>query len=259
MVKILLIQLLVIFLYEVIWFAVAFIKKRNDVADIAWGGGFVVAAITAYLAGAATAARSILVLVLVLIWGGRLVTHIGIRNKDKPEDKRYKAWREEWGDSYLVRSFFQVFLLQGFLLLLVSLPVTYAIVNESNQLNLIDFLGCIVWLLGFVFESVGDFQLLQFKKNPANKGKIMTSGLWQYTRHPNYFGEVTLWWGIFLVCLSVPGSWWTIIGPVTITYLILKVSGTPMLEILYIDNPEYAAYIRRTSSFFPLAPKTKGE
>jgi len=259
MAKILLIQSLVIFIYALAWFIVALFKKRNDVADIAWGGGFVVAAITAYFAAGTSAVRSFLVLALVLVWGIRLVTHIGFRNQGKPEDPRYKAWREEWGDSYLVRSFFQVFLLQGFLLLVVSLPVTYVIVHPSGQLNILDLLGCLVWLFGFAFEALGDFQLLQFKQNPANKGKIMTSGLWQYTRHPNYFGEVTLWWGIFLVCLSVPGSWWTIIGPATITYLILKVSGTPMLERLYADNREYAAYIRRTSSFFPLPPKNKGE
>jgi steroid 5-alpha reductase family enzyme len=259
MTKVLLLQFTVIFLYAVAWFAVALVKKRNDVADIAWGGGFVVAAITAYGAGGTGLFRSILVLALVVIWGVRLVLHIGIRNQGKTEDPRYKAWRKEWGDSFFIRTFFQVFLLQGILLLVVSLPVTYAIVHESGQLNLLDLLGCLVWLLGFTFEAVGDFQLLQFKKDPANKGKIMTSGLWRFTRHPNYFGEVTLWWGIFLICLSVQGSWWTIIGPVTITYLILKVSGTPMLERLYADNPEYAEYIRNTSSFIPLPPKNKGD
>ena len=259
MIKTLLVQLIVIVVYALSWFAVALSKKRNDVADIAWGGGFVVAALTAFIVAGTDAVRSVLVLTLVLIWGIRLVVHIGIRNRGKPEDPRYKEWREEWGDSFLARTFFQVFLLQGFLLLVVSLPVTYAITHDSHQLNVLDVLGVVVWVLGFTFESVGDYQLLQFKKDPANKGRIMTSGLWRYTRHPNYFGEVTLWWGIFLVCLSVPGSWWTIIGPLTITYLILKVSGTPMLERRYTDNPEYAAYIRRTSSFFPLPPKDKGD
>lgn len=259
MIKTLLVQVLVIFVYAVNWFSVALIKKRNDVADIAWGGGFVVAAMTAYLVGGIDEVRSILVLVLVLIWGVRLVVHIGIRNRGKPEDPRYKAWRDAWGNSFLFRTFFQVFLLQGFLLLVVSLPVTWAITNSSGQLNGLDMAGVCIWLIGFMFESVGDFQLLQFKKNPANKGKIMQSGLWRYTRHPNYFGEVTLWWGIFLICLSVPGSWWTIIGPLTITCLILKVSGIPMLERVYADNPEYAAYIRRTSSFFPRPPKNQGD
>lgn len=258
MVKTLLVQLLVIFVYALSWFTIALVKKRNDVADIAWGGGFIVAAMTAYLVSGGGDGRSILILALVLIWGFRLVMHIGIRNRRKPEDARYRAWRKEWGDSFLIRTFFQIFLLQGFLLLVVSLPVTWAITHTSSQLNGLDMVGVCIWLIGFIFESVGDYQLLQFKKDKANKGKIMQSGLWHYTRHPNYFGEVTLWWGIFLICLSVPGSWWTVIGPLTITYLILKVSGTPMLERHYADNPEYAAYIRRTSSFFPLPPKNEG-
>jgi steroid 5-alpha reductase family enzyme len=120
---------------------------------------------------------------------------------------------------------------------------------------MLDVIGVCIWLFGFLFEAIGDFQLLRFKRDPANRGKIMTSGVWCYSRHPNYFGEVTLWWGIFLICISVPGSWWTIVGPLTITYLILQVSGTPMLERRYADNPEYAEYIRRTSSFFPFRPK----
>jgi steroid 5-alpha reductase family enzyme len=259
MLKNLTVQALFIFLYAISWFAVAIFKKRNDVADIAWGGGFVIAAIAAYVTGGNDNMRSHLVLSLVLIWGIRLVIHIGIRNRGKPEDPRYKAWREEWGNSILIRSFLQVFLFQGFLLLIISLPVTWAITHESHKLNILDVAGISIWLLGFLFESFGDFQLLQFKKDPANKGKIMTKGLWKYTRHPNYFGEVTLWWGIFLICLSVKGSEWTIIGPLTITYLILKVSGTPMLERRYEDNPEYEAYIHRTSSFFPLPPKNKGD
>lgn len=259
MLKILLLQLFVIILYAVTWFIVALIKKRNDVADIAWGGSFVAAALTAQIAGGTDTVRAILVMAMVIAWGGRLVVHIGFRNQGKPEDPRYKAWREEWGESFLVRTFLQVFILQGFLSLVISLPVTWAIIHDSYQLSLLDGLGVLVWLIGLTFETTGDYQLLTFKREPANKGKIMTSGLWRYTRHPNYFGEVTLWWGIFLVCLSVPGSWWTIIGPVTISYLILKVSGTPMLEKRYADNPEYASYIRRTSSFFPLPPSKTGE
>lgn len=258
MLKVFVIQLLAIFYYAVAWFLVAIGKNRNDVADIAWGGGFIWAAFTAYLVQGVNQPRSILVFTLVVMWGVRLILHIAVRNKEKPEDPRYRAWREEWGDAYLVRSFFQVFLLQGFLLLIISLPVTFAITRSGPPINPLDIIGVSVWLFGFLFEKIADFQLLQFKKDPANKGKIMTSGLWRYTRHPNYFGEVTLWWGIFLICLSVPGSWWTVIGPLTITYLILGVSGIPLLEKRYADNPEYAEYKRRTSSFLPLRPKHEG-
>ncbi|MBW2521444.1 MAG: DUF1295 domain-containing protein [Deltaproteobacteria bacterium] len=255
MLKILAAQTLVILLYAVIWFVVAVVRNRNDVADIAWGGGFVCAAVTAGLAAGINGARALLVLFLVAAWGFRLMLHIGIRNRGKPEDRRYQAWRREWGSSYLLRSFLQVFLLQGFLLLVISLPVTHAIVRNGPPLSALDAAGFAVWLVGFAFEAVGDFQLLQFKKNPASRGKIMTSGLWRYTRHPNYFGEVVLWWGIFLICLSVPGGLLTVIGPLTITWLILRVSGTPLLEKRYADNTEYAEYIKKTSAFFPLPPK----
>jgi steroid 5-alpha reductase family enzyme len=255
MLKLFFAQSLIILFYAVIWFIVAVVKNRNDVADIAWGGGFICAALTAYIMKGINETRATLVLVLVITWGMRLMFHIGIRNHGKPEDHRYKAWREEWGSIYLVRSFLQVFLLQGFLLLVISLPVTLAITRSGPQLTLLDGIGFCIWLLGFLFEAIGDFQLLQFKNDPANKSRIMNIGLWRYTRHPNYFGEVTLWWGIFLICLSVPGSLWTVIGPLTITWLILRVSGTPLLEKRYVDNPEYAEYIKRTSSFFPLPPK----
>jgi len=259
MLKIFSIQLLVIFFYSVSWFIIALVKRRNDVADIAWGGGFICSALTAYFVHGVNEARSILVLLLVLTWGCRLVLHIGLRNRGKPEDPRYRAWREEWGDSFLVRTFLQVFLLQGFLLVVISLPVTLAVSHTAPPLTLLDAIGVCMWLVGFLFEAVGDWQLLRFKSDPANKGKIMTTGLWHYTRHPNYFGEVTLWWGIFIICLQVPEGWWTVIGPMTITYLILRVSGTPMLEKRYADNPEYAEYIRTTSSFFPLRPKFRGD
>jgi steroid 5-alpha reductase family enzyme len=181
--------------------------------------------------------------------------HIGWRNRSKPEDHRYRLWREEWGDSFLIRTFLQVFLLQGFLVLVISLPVTWSLTHNGPPFRSLDAVGFSLWLLGFLFEAIGDFQLLQFKSNPTNKGKIMTSGLWRYTRHPNYFGEVTLWWGIFIICFSVPGSYWTVVGPLTITHLILKVSGTPMLEKRFADNPEYAEYVHNTSAFFPLPPK----
>jgi steroid 5-alpha reductase family enzyme len=255
MLKLFIAQSLIIVFYAIIWFIVAVVKNRNDVADIAWGGGFIFAALTAYIMQGINETRAILVLMLVITWGMRLMLHIGIRNRGKPEDHRYKAWREEWGSTYLVRSFLQVFLLQGFLLLVISLPVTMAITHNGPPLAVLDGIGFCLWLLGFLFEAIGDFQLLQFKKDPANKGRIMNIGLWRYTRHPNYFGEVTLWWGMFLICLAVPGSLWTVAGPLTITWLILRVSGTPLLEKRYVENPEYAEYIKRTSSFFPLPPK----
>lgn len=259
MLNVFLIQSLVIFFYAIGWFVISIEKNRNDVADVAWGGGFACVALVAYMTHGTGESRAILVLFLVLLWGARLVMHIGGRNRGKPEDHRYKIWRQEWGRrTFRLRSFLQVFLLQGLLILIISLPVTWSIVQNGPPLNLLDAVGLCLWLTGLFFEAVGDYQLLRFKKNPENKGRIMKSGLWHYTRHPNYFGEVLLWWGIFLICLSVPLGWWTVIGPLTLTWLILRVSGAPMLEKKFADDPEYAEYIRTTSVFFPLPPEKKG-
>ena len=245
----------VVLLYMLLWFAVSLVLKRNDVADVAWGGGFIVAALAAVISRGDVADRAVLVVVLVVIWGMRLALHIGLRNRGKGEDVRYRKWREEWGRYATVRSFFQIFILQGALLLVISLPVIRAITAPDAPLTLMDFLGSAVWLIGFLFEAISDWQLLQYNKDPANKGTVITTGLWRYSRHPNYFGEVTLWWGVFLLALSVPGGWMTIIGPITITALILGVSGIPMLEKKYEGNAEFDEYKRKTSAFFPLPPK----
>jgi steroid 5-alpha reductase family enzyme len=192
---------------------------------------------------------------LVSVWGLRLAWHIHARNRGKAEDYRYLAWRREWGRWFYLRSYAQVYLLQGTLLFLVSLPVM--IINESQgkALDVLNGIGVCVWLFGFLFESVGDAELARFTKDPLNKGKLLQSGLWRYTRHPNYFGEVAQWWGIWLVALGVPRSWFAIIGPLTISILILKVSGIPMLEKKMAENPDFAEYKRRTSVFLPWFPK----
>jgi steroid 5-alpha reductase family enzyme len=244
-----------VLLYMLLWFAASLVLKRNDVADVAWGGGFIVAALAALISSGAATDRAVLVIVLVIIWGLRLALHIGMRNRSKGEDARYRKWREEWGRYATVRSFFQIFILQGVLLLVISLPVIRVITAPDTLLTLMDFLGSIVWLIGFLFEAISDWQLQQYKKDPAHKGTVITTGLWRYSRHPNYFGEVTLWWGVFLLALAAPDGWMTIIGPITITALILGVSGIPMLEKKYEGNSEFRAYKRKTSAFFPLPPK----
>jgi steroid 5-alpha reductase family enzyme len=144
--------------------------------------------------------------------------------------------------------------LQGLLMVIISLPVTHVILFGQTSLSIIDLLGILVWMTGYAFEVIGDYQLLQYKKDPSSRGKIMKTGLWRYTRHPNYFGEVTLWWGMYVIAFSVSNGWMTIAGPLTITFLILKVSGIPLLEEKYKDNPEFQTYKRRTSAFFPLPP-----
>jgi steroid 5-alpha reductase family enzyme len=238
-----------------LWFVVSLIKKRNDVADVAWGLGFVLMTWVSCFISDASGTRGILVGVLVSIWGLRLAWHIHRRNKGKAEDYRYLAWRKEWGKWFYIRSYFQVYLLQGLFLFLIVMPVLLINKNAGSMLGIIDFVGVVVWLVGFYFESVGDAQLTRFIKNPENKGKLMQSGLWAYTRHPNYFGEVTQWWGLWIIALSVPLGWIGIIGPITITILILKVSGIPMLEKKMEENPEFAEYKRKTSVFIPLPRK----
>lgn len=246
---------LILFFYLNFWFAVSLIKKRNDVADVAWGLGFVVLSWFTFFVSEQSGLKSILVNLLVTIWGVRLSWHIHRRNKGKTEDYRYLAWRKEWGRWFYVRSYFQVFMLQGFFLYLIVLPVLIINKNYSNSINVLDVLGILVWLLGFVFEVVGDWQLAKFIKNLANKGKILQAGLWRYTRHPNYFGEVILWWGIWFLSLGAHFDYFTILGPITITFLIIKVSGIPMLEKDMQKNPDFIAYKNKTSIFIPLPPK----
>ncbi len=255
MVDFILLQVAVVTLYATLWFLVALNLRRNDVADVAWGAGFIVLALTGQLAAAAISIRGLLVLALVIIWGMRLSLHIGLRNRGKSEDPRYRKWREEWGAHATVRAFFQVFLLQGFLAVVILLPVTYILAHQNSDFTRIDALGTAVWLIGFGFEFVGDLQLAQFKNDPSNRGRVITSGLWRYTRHPNYFGEVTLWWGVWLIACSIPGGWRTVFGPATISFLILFVSGIPLLEKRYEGNIEFKEYKRRTSAFFPLPPR----
>ncbi len=245
---------LTLFGYMTFWFIIAISKKRNDIADIAWGLGFVLMAwLSFYLSGFSF--KAFLVNVLVTVWGLRLAWHIYNRNKNKPEDSRYLEWRKIWKNFYL-RSYLQVFLLQGLFLFLISLPVMFINYSVSEGFGILEIVGLLVWGIGFYFESSGDKQLKEFIGNQANKGKLMDKGLWQYTRHPNYFGEVTQWWGIFIIAISIPGSLFTIVGPLTITILILFVSGIPLLEKKYAGRPDFEEYKKRTSIFIPLPPRS---
>ncbi len=246
---------ILLFGYMSLWFVISLIRKRNDVADIAWGLGFVLLAWTGFFLARDYNVRAIIVNILVSLWGFRLAWHIFMRNRGKAEDYRYQAWRKEWGKWFYLRSFAQVYLLQGLFLFLIALPVSMVNRNFGVSLGWLDILGVAVWLLGFCFESIGDAQLAKFIHDPKNKGQLMQRGLWAYTRHPNYFGEVTQWWGLWLLALAVPGGWVAVLGPLTITILILKVSGIPLLEKKMAQNPAFAAYKKRVSVFFPLPPR----
>lgn len=246
---------LFIFCYVSGWFIVSLIKQRNDVADIAWGLGFAAIALFLFLTRTPTL-QSVLLYILIAIWGIRLALHIGLRSKGKPEDFRYKKWREEWGKSFALRSYLQVYLLQGFFMLIISLPIIVVSIAPDQATSPLILAGSIIWLIGFAFEAIGDYQLMVFIKHKKNKSDIMQTGLWKYTRHPNYFGEVLLWWGIFIIVLPLQNGIWSIISPITISYLLLYVSGIPMLEAKYKNNEAFLAYKKRTSAFFPMLPKS---
>ena len=248
---------MIVFVYFFLFFIVAQMIKNNSIVDMGWGAGFVIIALaTLFLEGYYTE-RNLLVTFLVTIWGLRLTYHIVRRNFGKPEDFRYAKWRKEWGRWLVPRAFLQVFMLQGVMMLAIS--YSFVLINsyEGSGLNLLDIVGLLIWITGFFFESVGDKQLARFLKDSTNKGKVIQSGLWKYTRHPNYFGEATMWWGIFILALSVPLGWTGIISPLTITILLLFVSGVPMLEKQMMQNPEYREYAERTSKFFPWFPGKK--
>jgi steroid 5-alpha reductase family enzyme len=259
MMKIYLLCLGAIWAYETLWFLLAWVRGRNDVADIAWGFGFIVVSGVSLTLGDANPIRGLLLSGLVFLWGARLALHIHARNARRGEDLRYRQWREAWGRWFLLRSYLQIYLLQGALLVVVAIPVIFANASPNTPLGMLDLLGLVIWLTGFLFETLGDWQLLAFMHNPANKGKLMTTGLWRYTRHPNYFGEVLLWWGAWLIVCAIPNGWMTLIGPLTITFLILKVSGIPMLERHYAGRADFEAYKRRTSVFLPLPPRERSE
>ena len=244
-----------VFLYMTGLFLIALVRKDNSLADIGWGLGFILVAGLSFARQPVHGPRALLAGGLVLAWGLRLALHIFVRNRNRPEDFRYAKWRRDWGRWFVLRSYLQVFLLQGCFLLVIAYPLMLVNHTPGGPLGATDFAGSAVWLLGFVFETVGDAQLLRFKRDPENKGKVIMTGLWRITRHPNYFGEAAMWWGIFLIALGADNGWTAIVSPLLITFMLLRVSGVRMLEKKYEGNPEFKAYARRTRAFVPWFPK----
>ncbi|MBY0538915.1 DUF1295 domain-containing protein [Patescibacteria group bacterium] len=244
-----------VFVYVTIWFGISYALKRSDVADIAWGLGIALVGLVASLLQTTATERMTLLLLLVAIWGIRLSARIYLKNKNKKEDPRYTLLSEKWGKWTLLIRYLQVFLLQGALMIVIGYPFIHASVYDTGGVGLLALLGLVVWVIGFLFEAIGDSQLDAFLKKPENKGKIMRYGLWKYSRHPNYFGEVTMWWGIFIILLEIPFGIFAVISPLMITFLILKVSGIPMLEKTFEGNPEFEEYKKTTSAFLPFFPR----
>ncbi len=235
------------------------VLKNSSIVDIFWGTGFVIITwMTFLLTPDGFEARKWLLAILVTIWGLRLSLHILRRNWGKPEDFRYQAWRAQAGAGWWWRSLFKVFLLQGVLLWIISTPLLAAQYSpQPAHLTWLDFLAIPIWLTGFFFEAVGDWQLARFKDRPDNRGKVLKTGVWRYTRHPNYFGDAAQWWGYYLIALSA-GGWWTIFSPILMTLLLMRVSGATLLEkTLKEEKPGYKEYIETTSEFFPWFPRRK--
>lgn len=246
--------LVIIVIYATCWFLISLIMKRNDIADIAWGPGYILLCIYLFLTKERSAPMLILYL-LITIWGLRLAIHIYLRNRGKTEDFRYKNWRESWGKWFYIRSYLQVYILQGIFLIIIISPVLIVSSSSTYSPGISTWTGIIIWLIGFFFQTVGDYQLSRFTKTRKSKGEIMQSGLWKYSRHPNYFGEIAMWWGIFIISIPADYGIFGIISPITITWLLLFVSGIPMLEEKYSGNPAFEAYKKKTSVLFPLPPK----
>ena len=253
----LLITSLVIFIFYNFAFIFALLKKRNDIADIAWGIGFLIATICPLFLYGIHSQRSIIATALIFIWSTRLSLHIYKRNSGKTEDYRYLAWRNEWGRYFYIRTYLQVFLLQAIFLIIIVTPVLLINSNQRQGITWLDLIGIAVWIFGFIFETIADHQLATFLSNSNNQGLILTKGLWHYSRHPNYFGEITLWWGFFILALSVKGGIFSIISPITITYLIIKVSGIPLLEKKMAENTVFKKYKEQTSALIPWMRKNQ--
>ena len=231
-----------------------------SIVDLAWGAGFVVI-VWVSRNWTQPSPRGWLLVVMASLWGLRLTSYLAWRNHGKPEDYRYRAMRERHAPRFPIVSLFTVFLLQGIVMWVVSLPLQSGnFYGARSPFNVFDVVGLIVWFVGLLFEVVGDWQLARFKSRPENQGKVCDRGLWNFTRHPNYFGDFMVWWGIYFVAAATGAGLWSITGPLVMSVFLMRVSGVTLLEkSLRQTKPAYAAYARRTSAFFPWFPRDVGE
>jgi steroid 5-alpha reductase family enzyme len=245
---------LILGLMTLIWIA-SVILRNAGIVDPFWGLGFTIATLFYFCYGEGDPTRRWVVLILATIWSLRLFIYLFKRNFGKEEDYRYRQFRKNYGENrYWWVSFFQVFMLQGVLLWLVSAPLLAAMhVGVERNLGILDLLAMLIWLIGFIFEAGSDYQLAKFKADPHNKGQLMTTGFRRYTRHPNYFGDAAVWWSFGLFSLAA-GAWWPVLGTILMTFLLLKISGVAMLEKSLRNKPGFSEYQKGTSAFFPWIP-----
>ncbi len=251
-----LVSAIAIFALMLSTWVLSIILKNASIVDIVWGLGFVMVAWVVRLNVDGNNARQWLLVAMVSVWGLRLGGYLFWRNHGKGEDFRYRAMRRHYGAKFPIISLATVFGLQGVLMFVVSLPVQLGQADATPDVGVIAYLGVALWLVGLFFEVVGDAQLARFKADPASAGKVMNTGLWRYTRHPNYFGDACVWWGIGIVAAETGSGAWGLIGSLTMTVLLRRVSGVTLLEKSLVKRREgYTEYVSRTSPFLPRPPK----
>ena len=248
---------IVLFVFAVLLWGLSLPMRNASIIDCFWGLGFILVCTVGLRLNDPPVPHHVVLAGMVFIWGARLSLYLTWRNWGMPEDYRYKAMRDKHGPSFAWKSLFTVFLLQGFLTWFISLPLQVAMLSDQPAPgNVLMPIGVVIFIAGLAFESIGDWELARFKAKPENKGKVMDQGLWRYTRHPNYFGDALLWWGIFIAALPWPYVIYTVLSPVLMTLLLMKVSGVPLLEKRMAETrPKYAEYVRKTPAFFPWQPK----
>ena len=258
--SIIVINLLIVLSGMLCLWGISVVKQDASIVDLCWGLGFVVIAWATIWQSGWHDLRDGLLVILVTLWGLRLSGYLLWRNHGKEEDRRYAAMRRKHGSKFWWVSLLTVFLLQGVLMWFISLTFQSGMFHSGDSvIGWMGWLGVVVWAVGFAFESVSDFQLARFKSDSESEGKVMNRGLWRYTRHPNYFGNFCIWWGLFLIASSA-SSWWTVVCPALMTFFLIKISGVAMLESDISDRrPEYEQYKLTTSAFFPMLPSAPSE
>ncbi len=255
--QIILISAITVFLFMIFFYIIALLLRNNGIVDVGWGLGFITILAILHIFYPELYLRKILITLLIVLWGFRLTVHIFLRSIGKPEDFRYAQMRNKWGKLAVIHAFFKIYMLQGIIMLALALPVMLIFNSNPEKYSLWDMVGVILFVTGFFFEITGDYQLAEFKKKPENKGKIITSGLWKYTRHPNYFGEALIWWGISIIAIPTDWGFLGLFSALIITYSLINFSGVPLLEKKYEGRPDWEAYKARTPMFVPYFGKKR--
>ncbi len=255
--SLLLMNLAVIAVVAAIAWLISLPLRDASIMDVFWGLAFVIIAWTGLIASGGTSLRSWLLVSLTTIWGLRLAGYLAWRKRGQPEDHRYAALRQHYGERFWLVSLVVVFGLQAVILWVVALPLAAGTLARGPS-SWLDGVGVMLWLIGLTFESVGDFQLARFKANPTNRGQVCDRGLWRYTRHPNYFGDFLVWWGLYLIAVAGGSAWWIVISPLLMSLLLMRISGVGLLEKSLVQRTAgYRDYISRTSAFFPWPPRRR--